>query len=949
MRQFTYFRLSLISALFLCVFPTFFVYAQQGTYALKFDGTDDHVNIPANASLDFNTGTIEAWIAPGASSNNKCFLSMRTTSTNIRWSAHINQSTGTIGIAKIGDYRAVSVGAITPDVWIHVAIQLGTTNCYVYVNGVYKGATGIGISNVTTGLPLYICFNDAGWPNEYFDGKIDEVRIWNTTRTEAEIKANMHREIGTNLNLVACYKMSDGTGTSLTDNSGNSNTGTLTNGPVWQASGCFAGPGMALDFDGTDDYVNLGDVLESFTTYTTEAWVYWRGPVQTYSEMCSKEKVVSFAIRNQGSSIYKMACNFGDGSGWGTEVISTTSIPTNQWVHLAATRDGSGNVHLYINGIPDASTVVNSSSGGNAENRGVGVKPVGAGIEGPFNGLIDEVRIWNIARTADQIRENMMNTLAGNETGILAYYRMDYRDGNTLYDNSNNALNGTLTNMDAATDWVSSSAFNTWIGSESSTWSAASNWGSSTAPVSTDNVGLYKWNNLSFENTINGTPTVNHLMLSSGSNPTLGSNLIVNGNLLLERDLDLNGKVIALGSSGLLDEGSYRLYGTSGTITTNRTLSNISAQNVGGLGAVMTTSANMGSTVITRGHAIQSGNGNQSIQRYYDISPTTNTGLNATLVFKYNDAEFNGLTESNFKLYRSTNNTTWTMMGGTVDVAANQVTLGSISGFSRWTIGDLTHGLECNTSANAGVLTNVSCIGGSNGSVTVSVISGTSPYTYAWSTSPVQTTSTATGLAIGTYYVTVTDAHSCTATSSATVTQPAQWWPVVTGEANPCQNTASMYTTADGKTNYVWIISAGGSITSGGTSTDHTVSVLWNSAEAQSVSVKYTEGSSPFCAAVDPGIENVTVKPAPATVISGATTVTLGQVVTYSTPYVSGDTYTWNASHGNPELCFPNRNCLTLTWDFPCGIINPGYVKVTETNPATGCSATYTLPITINP
>ena len=71
--------------------------------------------------------------------------------------------------------------------------------------------------------------------------------------------------------------------------------------------------------------------------------------------------------------------------------------------------------------------------------------------------------------------------------------------------------------------------------------------------------------------------------------------------------------------------------------------------------------------------------------------------------------------------------------------------------------------------------------------------------------------------------------------------------------------------------------------------------------------------------------------------------------VTYSTPYTPGNSYTWNASHGNPQICFPNRNCLTLTWDFPCGIINPGYVKVTETNPATGCSTTATKWITITP
>ena len=96
------------------------------------------------------------------------------------------------------------------------------------------------------------------------------------------------------------------------------------------------------------------------------------------------------------------------------------------------------------------------------------------------------------------------------------------------------------------------------------------------------------------------------------------------------------------------------------------------------------------------------------------------------------------------------------------------------------------------------------------------------------------------------------------------------------------------------------------------------------------------------------GVWKVTVN-SPAPILTGDTTVTQGQVVTYSTPNIPGNSYTWNASHGNPEICFPFRNCLTLTWDFPCGIINPGYVKVTETNMTTGCYTTVNKWITITP
>jgi gliding motility-associated-like protein len=120
-------------------------------------------------------------------------------------------------------------------------------------------------------------------------------------------------------------------------------------------------------------------------------------------------------------------------------------------------------------------------------------------------------------------------------------------------------------------------------------------------------------------------------------------------------------------------------------------------------------------------------------------------------------------------------------------VWSNGATTQNISGLTAGTYSvTVTDGNSCNKiirgivlsqpatlTASGSTLTNVSCNGGNNGSVSVTPGGGTTPYTYSWSTSPVQTTSSATGLTAGTYTVTVTDAHSCTATSTATVTQPA--------------------------------------------------------------------------------------------------------------------------------------------------------------------------------
>lgn len=73
--------------------------------------------------------------------------------------------------------------------------------------------------------------------------------------------------------------------------------------------------------------------------------------------------------------------------------------------------------------------------------------------------------------------------------------------------------------------------------------------------------------------------------------------------------------------------------------------------------------------------------------------------------------------------------------------------------------------------ATAGTITNVACNGSATGSATVNVTGGTGSYTYGWNTTPVQTGMTATGLAAGTYTVTVKDANSCSVTYAFTITE----------------------------------------------------------------------------------------------------------------------------------------------------------------------------------
>ena len=185
--------------------------------------------------------------------------------------------------------------------------------------------------------------------------------------------------------------------------------------------------------------------------------------------------------------------------------------------------------------------------------------------------------------------------------------------------------------------------------------------------------------------------TLNNLTLNRANGLTLNGNITINGTMTLTNgDVNLNGKTITLGTSAVLAETpGNTVKGTTGSLTTARTLNNISSLNVGGLGAVLTTTQNLGSTIITRIHSAQTGNGNSGILRAYDITPANNTNLNATLVFNYDESELNSIPEANLTLFRSTNTgTNWMLRGGTLNATNNNVTLTGISALSRWTLGN---------------------------------------------------------------------------------------------------------------------------------------------------------------------------------------------------------------------------------------------------------------------
>jgi len=127
----------------------------------------------------------------------------------------------------------------------------------------------------------------------------------------------------------------------------------------------------------------------------------------------------------------------------------------------------------------------------------------------------------------------------------------------------------------------------------------------------------------------------------------------------------------------------------------------------------------------------------------------------------------------------------------------------------------------------------------------------------------------------------VTGSNGCSVTGSGNVSVTVNPSPVpsLTGPSAVCSGSSgNVYTTEPGMTNYAWNVSSGGTVTAGGTSASSSVTVTWNTAGPQSVSVNYTGANG--CAAVSPTVNSVTVNPTPTSAVlsvNGSSTICQGQ------------------------------------------------------------------------
>src|SRR5258708_5207432 len=189
---------------------------QSGLNALTFNGSTTQVIIPAKASYDLTTGTVEASVFPTLlDGTNRCIVANRA-SGGTRFSFHANST-------QIVFWNGTTPNSINyslaTNTWTHLAFVANGTTTDFYADSILIGTFPTSFGTTATGQSLNLGVSkSAGADGEFWQGAIDEVRIWSTQQSAAAIKANMGVGLsGSEPGLVGLFNFNEGNG-------GNDNT-----------------------------------------------------------------------------------------------------------------------------------------------------------------------------------------------------------------------------------------------------------------------------------------------------------------------------------------------------------------------------------------------------------------------------------------------------------------------------------------------------------------------------------------------------------------------------------------------------------------------------------------------------------------------------------------------------------------------------------------------------
>ena len=394
---------------------------------LNLDGTDDDIDTGIASTTVTNSLTFSVWfyshdagnIPDTPSTMSQVLVSQRRTSSNPRLDLGLDNNRLAANWWDTDNNQIEGTTVLSANTWYHATLVYDGTDVIIYLNAVRENSGSE--SSMASASSDNIVLGDANnsGNSQPFDGFLDEARIYDYARTQAQIAWEYSRGAP-----VGHWKLDECSGTTAYDASGHSNNGTITIGATGSntsAGSCSSGNSAeawnngtsgkrnySLDFDGTDDYIEVTSPSGlDVRTITISAWVKSNVAGTTYS---SAGTVVNRNMTNNGT--YQLFLNdstddmtFGirlEGSEATSRNVAADNNLDTSWHHYAGTYDGS-NQYLYVDGVLQSTS---NSIAGTIDLDGPGALAVGRipSDSGYFDGQIDEVKIFNYVLTQKQMQ-----------------------------------------------------------------------------------------------------------------------------------------------------------------------------------------------------------------------------------------------------------------------------------------------------------------------------------------------------------------------------------------------------------------------------------------------------------------------------------------------------------------------------------------------------------------